>query len=102
VLRSLIDFGYGVLICWFLNLVQLGIALLLLATTEKALPAVYVLTIALALVQIGYVVPTYRLLCRKGKRQTAYGLLTAACLTALVNAGLDYYLFGPRVFHLWS
>lgn len=97
----MIDFGYGVLIGWFLNLVQLGIALLLLATTEKALPAVYVLLVALGLVQIGYTVPIYRLLRRKGKSTTAFGLLTAACVTAVVNAGLDYYFFGSRVFHFW-
>jgi hypothetical protein len=101
VLRSVIEFGYGALICWLLNLVQLGIALLLLATTEKALPAFYVLTTALALVQIGYIVPIYRLLRRKRRAQTAYGLLTAACLTVIINLGLDYYLFGPRVFHFW-
>jgi hypothetical protein len=101
VLRCFIDFGYGVLICWFLNLVELGIAFLLLATSEKTLPAVYVLTTALGLVQIGYAVPIYRLLRRKGKMHTAQGLLIAACITAVANAGIDYYLFGPRVFHFW-
>lgn len=100
-LRSFIDFGYGVLICWFLNLVQLGIAFLLLASSEKTLPAVYVLTTALGLVQIGYAVPIYRLLRRKGKLHTAQGLLAAAVFTAIANAGIDYYLFGPGMFHFW-
>lgn len=95
------DFGYGVLICWFLNLVQLGIAFLLLASSEKTLPAVYVLTTALGLVQIGYAVPIYRLLRRKGKLRTAQGLLAAAVFTAIANAGIDYYLFGPGMFHFW-
>lgn len=101
VLRSFIDFGFGVLICWFMNLVQLGIAFLLLATSEKALPAFYVLTTAIGLVQIGYALPLYRLLRRKQLVSTARGLLAAACLTVVVNAGVDYYLFGPRMFHFW-
>lgn len=100
-LRSVIDFGYGILICWFLNLVQLGIAFLLLATSEKALPSVYVLTTALGLVQIGYVVPIYRLLGRRGKPRTAQGLLTGAAISAIANAGIDYYLFGSSMLHVW-
>lgn len=100
-LRSFIEFGYGVLICWFLNIVQLGIAFVLLASSEKMLPFVYVLTAALGLVQIGYAVPIYRLLKRKGKSRTAQGLLTAAILTAIANAGIDYYLFGSGMFHFW-
>jgi hypothetical protein len=101
VLRSLIEFGYGVLICWFLNLVQLGVAFLLLASSEKTLPFVYVLTAALGLVQIGYAVPLYRLLRRKRRWHTAQGLLTAAVITAVVNAGIDYYFFGSSMFHFW-
>ena len=53
------------LVCWLLNVVQLGIAFVLLASSEKALSSVYVLTLALWLVQLGYVIPIYRILKRR-------------------------------------
>ncbi len=99
-LQATIDFGFGVIMCWFFNLVQLGIAFFLLATSEKTLPFVYVLLTALGLVQIGYIVPIYHLLRRKGKLNAARGLLAAACATAVVNAIVDYHMFGSRIFHL--
>ena len=55
------------LICWLLNVVQLGIAFVLLASSEKTLSSVYVLTLALWLVQFGYVIPIYRVLKRKSR-----------------------------------
>jgi hypothetical protein len=82
----------GMLICWLLNLAQLGIAFLLLATSEKTLPTFYVLVFAIGLVQIGYVVPLYRLLRRNGKPRAAQGLIIAAGITAIVNAA-----FVPRL-----
>ena len=101
VVQAVIEFGYGVIICWMLNLVQLGIAFLLLAGSEKMLPFVYVLLAALGLVQIGYVAPLYRLLRRKKRFHAAHGLLTAACCSLLVNAALDYHFFGLRMFSFW-
>lgn len=99
--QAIIEFGYGVIICWMLNLVQLGIAFLLLARSEKALPLVYVLLTALGLVQVGYVAPLYRLLRRKSRFYAARGLLTAACGTLLINMALDYHFFGLRMFSFW-
>ena len=100
-LRAITEFASGMLICWFLNVVQLGVAFVLLASTEKALPSVYVLAAALGLVQFGYVLPIYRLLWRKQRRYSAHGLLTAAFATALANAVIDYHLFGSAMFHFW-
>jgi hypothetical protein len=75
----------GLAICWLLNIAQLGIGWLLLVTDERSLPAVYVLIGAISVVQIGYVVPIWRLLVRKGKPRTAKGLLIAAAITAVLN-----------------
>ena len=97
-LRSIIQFLYGVVICWLLNLVQLAVALVLLASSDKLLATVYVLTTALGIVQIGYVVPISRLLWRKGRREAAYGVLAAAIVSALANAVIDI-LFGSRAHH---
>lgn len=90
------------LVCWFLNAVQLGIAFVLLASSEKALPSVYVLTLALWLVQFGYVIPIYRILKRKRRPYAAHGLLTAACISAIITMILDYKLFGTAAFKFWS
>src|SRR5690349_21801657 len=75
----------GMLVCWLLNFVQLGVAFVLLATSEKALPAIYVLAGAIGLVQVGYVVPLFRLLWRKGQRDIAAGLVAGAVVTLVVN-----------------
>lgn len=99
--QAIIEFGYGVIICWMFNLVQLGIAFVLLASSEKSLPFVYVLLSAMGLVQIGYIVPIYRQLRRRAKVHAARGLLVAACGTVIVNTILDYQFFGSRMFHSW-
>lgn len=78
----------GLAICWLLNIAQLGIGWLLLVADVRMLPAFYVLIYAIGLVQVGYVVPIWRLLVRKGKPGTAKGLLIAACVTAMLNLGL--------------
>jgi hypothetical protein len=76
----------GVAICWLLNIAQLGIGWLLLVADVRMLPAYYVLIGAMGLVQIGYVVPIWRLLVQKGKPRTARGVLIAAGITVLLNA----------------
>jgi hypothetical protein len=76
----------GAIICWLLNTAQLGIGWLLLVHDDHYLPMVYVLIGAIGVVQVGYVVPLWRLLVRKGKPRAAKGLLIAAGTTALVNA----------------
>ncbi len=78
----------GIAICWLLNVAQLGVGWLLLVADVRMLPAYYVLVGAIGLVQIGYVVPIWRLLRRKGKPMTAKGLLLAAALTLIFNVVL--------------
>ncbi len=68
-------------ICWLLNVAQLGVGWLLLVADVRMLPAYYVLIGAIGLVQVGYVVPIWRLLRRKGKPHTARGLVIAAFFT---------------------
>lgn len=72
-------------ICWLLNVAQLGVGWLLLVMDVRMLPFYYVLVGAIAIVQVGYVIPIWRLLRRKGKPRAARGMLIAALLTAVVN-----------------
>jgi len=83
----------GLAICWLLNIAQLGIAWLLLVADVRLLPAYYVLVWAVGVVQVGYVVPLWRLLARRGLARTAKGLLIAAGMTALANAVLAVLVF---------
>jgi hypothetical protein len=83
----------GMAICWLLSVAQLGIGWLLLVADVRMLPAYYVLVGAIGLVQVGYVVPLWRLLRRKGKPRTANGLLLAAALTALLNIAIFWTVF---------
>jgi hypothetical protein len=76
----------GMAICWLLNVAQLGVGWLLLVADVRMLPAYYVLAGAIGLVQVGYVVPLWRLLRRKGKPRTAQGLIIAAILTLITDA----------------
>lgn len=75
----------GWAICWLLNITQLCIGWLVFVSDERMLPAGYVLVGAIGLVQVGYVVPIWRLLRRSGKPRTAKGLLIAAAVTAVLN-----------------
>jgi hypothetical protein len=74
-------------LCWLLNVAQLGIGWLLLVADVRMLSAYYVLTGAIGVVQVGYVVPIWRLLRRKGKPRTGKGVLLAAGITAVTNFG---------------
>jgi hypothetical protein len=76
----------GLAICWLLNVSQLGLGWLLLVADVRMLPAYYVLIGAVGLVQVGYVVPIWRVLVRKGKSRTARGVFIAAWITVLLNA----------------
>jgi hypothetical protein len=88
----------GMAICWLLNVAQLGVGWLLLVADVRMLPAYYVLVGAIGLVQVGYVVPLWRLLRRKGKPRTAKGMLLAAALTALLNLVIFWIVFtAPRL-----
>lgn len=83
----------GMAICWLLNVAQLGVGWLLLVANVRMLPAYYVLVGAIGLVQVGYVVPIWRLLRRKGKPRTANGMLLAAGLTALLNITIAWMIY---------
>ena len=72
-------------ICWLLNVAQVGVGWLLLVADVRMLPAYYVLVVAIGIVQVGYVVPIWRLLRRKEKPSTAKGLLIAAILTLITD-----------------
>jgi hypothetical protein len=99
VLSRLISVFLGMLICWLLNVVQLGVAFVLLSISDKLLPAVYTLSLALGLVQIGYVVPLWRYLRRKNRRDAATGLLMAAGISLCINLLVDFYFFGTGMVH---
>jgi len=51
----------------------------------RMLPAYYALVGAIGLLQVGYVVPIWRLLRRKGKPQTARGMMLPPGSTAFLN-----------------
>ena len=85
----------GMVICWLLNIAQLGISWLLLVADDRMLSFVFVLAGMIGLVQVGYVAPIWRLLRRKGKVRTAKGLLFAAIVTLTVNAGV--WIFGGKL-----
>jgi hypothetical protein len=88
----------GMGICWLLNVAQLGVGWLLLVADVRMLPAYYVLVGAIGLVQVGYVVPIWRVLRRKGKPRTAKGMLLAAMLTAFMNLVIFWIVFtAPRL-----
>lgn len=95
-------FLLGIVLCWLLNIAELGIGLLLLFATEKYLPAVYILIFAIGLVQIGYVAPLWRLLKQRGKYRAANGVLWAALITLIVNLMVNYRFFGVRMLPFWG
>jgi hypothetical protein len=86
----------GLLVCWLLNMVYLGVAYLLFVYGEQTLPAVFVLVGGIGLLQIGYVVPIWYVLRRRGLKRMAKGFLIAALVTALINGGfwLAIYVSG--------
>jgi hypothetical protein len=85
-------------ICWLLNIAQLGVGWLLLVADVRMLPAYYVLVGTVGAVQVGYVVPIWRLLRRKGKPRTGKGVLLAAGLTALANIVIVVVIYtSPRL-----
>jgi len=86
----------GMAICWLLNVAQLGVGWLLLVADVRMLPAYYVLIGAIGLVQVGYVVPIWRLLRRKGKPRTARGMMIAAGITAFLNFVIARLIFRTR------
>jgi len=88
----------GMAICWLLNVAQLGVGWLLLVADVRMLPVYYVLIGAIGVVQVGYVVPIWRLLRRKGKPRTGKGMLLAAGVTALLNIVIAWMIYtSPRL-----
>ncbi|HLJ28782.1 MAG TPA: hypothetical protein VKY85_18885 [Candidatus Angelobacter sp.] len=76
----------GLLVCWLLNMVHLGIAYVLFVAVERMLPAVFVLVGAVGLLQIGYIAPIWYMVRRRGRRRMATGLFIASGITLLLNA----------------
>lgn len=83
----------GLLLCWLLNMVQLGIAWLMFVRSERMLPSVFVLVGALGLLQIAYVVPLWYIFRRRSMKRMAKGLLVAAALTLLVNLSFWFVMY---------
>jgi hypothetical protein len=86
----------GMAICWLLNVAQLGVGWLLLVADVRMLPFYYVLVGAIGIVQVGYVVPIWRLLMRKEKPRAARGMLIAAVLTAALNVVIVLMILNRR------
>lgn len=78
----------GLIVCWLLNVVELGIAWFLFVFGEQTLPAIFVLIGGIGLLQIGYVVPLWYVFRRRAKKRMAKGVLIAAIVTLLLNAVL--------------
>lgn len=78
----------GMLVCWLLNMVHLGVAYLFFVSGESSLPTVFVLVGAIGLLQVGYVAPIWYAVRRRGKRKMAKGIAIAAGITLLANSVL--------------
>lgn len=72
---------------------HIGVAYLLFVSGDRMLPAVFVLVGAIGLLQMGYVVPLWYVLRRRGRKKMARGLAIAASITLLVNAVLWLILY---------
>lgn len=83
----------GLIVCWLLNMVHLGVAYLLFVAGERTLPVVFVLVGAIGLLQIGYVAPIWYVVRRRGRRRMATGLAVAAGITLLFNASFWLVLY---------
>jgi hypothetical protein len=84
----------GLIVCWLLNMVHIGIAYLVFISGERTLPTALVLVGAIGLLQTGYVAPIWYLLRRRGKKRMATGLALAAGITLLLNTALWLDLYG--------
>jgi len=65
----------------------------LLVADVRMLPAYYALVGAIGLLQVGYVVPIWRLLRRKGKATNRSRMMLAAGITAFLNVVLALVIF---------
>jgi hypothetical protein len=83
----------GLIVCWLLNMVHLGVAYLFFVSGERTLSAVFVLVGAIGLLQIGYVAPIWYVMRRRGRRRMATGLAVAAGITLLFNASFWLVLY---------
>lgn len=88
-------------VCWLFNLVELGLGVFLFSITEKQMPVAYALIYAIGLVQVGYVVPLWRIFRRRGLTFAAAGVLAGAAGTLVLNLIFDYKVFGAGLFHFW-
>lgn len=75
----------GIIACWLLNVVHLGIAYFIFVESERMLSTVFVLVGAIGVLQVGYIAPLWYLFRSRGKRRMARGLMIASTITLLVN-----------------
>jgi hypothetical protein len=83
----------GLVVCWLLNFVHLGIAYLVFAQGERMLPTVFILAGGIGFLQGVYVAPIWYMLRRSGRRRMATGLAIAAGITLLLNSTLWLVLY---------
>lgn len=83
----------GIIVCWLLNVVHLGIAYFIFVESERMLSTVFVLVGAIGLLQLGYIAPLWYLFRTRGKRRMARGLLIASTITLLVNGAFWLVLY---------
>lgn len=83
----------GMIVCWLLNMVQVGVAYLFFVSGDQTLPTVFVLVGAIGLVQVGYIAPIWYVLRRRGRKRMARGLVIAAFITLLGNAAFGLVLY---------
>lgn len=92
----------GMLICWLLNFLTIVLGFVLIST----LTGTVILVGGLGLVQLIYVSPLYIKFKRNNQADTAKGMIIAASVTALLNAGccsfVHYHPIIPRHPHHYS
>jgi hypothetical protein len=78
------NLGWGLVICWFCNIVHLGIGFFLILTVMPLGAFVFG---GIGVVQLAYVIPLYLRFEEKGETNVMKGLIIAASVTALLNVG---------------
>ena len=76
------NIGWGLLLCWGVNIGEIVVGFL----TLVVLPLGAALIGGIGIIQLIYVIPLYFSFRKKGKTETAKGLVIAASITALLNA----------------
>ena len=78
------NLGWGLVICWFCNIVHLGIGFFLILSVMPL--GVFVFG-GIGAVQLAYVIPLCLHFKKEGETNVVKGLIIAASITALLNVG---------------